>query len=138
MPLILIVRFLFSLASLGILALAGYLLWSWYVGELVQLADGAIIREREAWLLWVALGLFALSFLGRPVILFLLAKRDSDPTSPDRSDGSIIRGETGSSLYVEKLGDPASPPIILVHGWGMDSTIWFYAKRDLARDFRVL
>lgn len=35
-------------------------------------------------------------------------------------------------------GPVDAPPVILVHGWSLDSTIWFYAKRDLARRFRVI
>ena len=46
-------------------------------------------------------------------------------------------GVNGSSLYVEQSGSSSAPPIVLVHGWAMDSTIWFYAKRDLARSFHV-
>ena len=50
----------------------------------------------------------------------------------------MVAGADGSSLYVEQSGSPTAPPVILVHGWAMDSTIWFYTKRDLARSFRVL
>ncbi|MDB5612435.1 MAG: alpha/beta hydrolase [Devosia sp.] len=138
MPLFVIVRFIFTLLSLFILGVAAYLLWNWYDGDLIRQADGDIIRVRTDWFLWVGLGLQAFSFLGRPVITPLLAKPDTDPTSAKRDNGQVVEGASGSRLYVEQHGNPAAPPIILVHGWAMDSTIWFYAKRDLARNFRVL
>ena len=88
--------------------------------------------------MWVGLGLVALSFLGRPILSLILAKRDTDPTMPERAGGRTITGESGATLYVEELGSPASPVIVFTHGWAMDSTIWFYAKRDLARQYRVI
>lgn len=138
MPLLIVVRFFFALLSLCILGGAAYLLWQWYDGDLVRQADGDIVRIRTEWFLWVGIGLAAFSMLGRPLIAPLVAKRDSDPTSVEREEGQMIAGATGSQLYVEQLGPPTAPPVILVHGWAMDSTIWFYAKRDLARHFRVL
>ena len=138
MPLLIIFRLVFMLLSLCILGAAAYLLWNWYDGDLIRQADGDIVRVRTDWLLWAGAGLLGLSFLGRPFITPLLARRDTDPTSATRGDGTIVDGVSGSRLYVEQLGSPSAPPIVLVHGWAMDSTIWFYAKRDLARNFRVL
>lgn len=86
----------------------------------------------------MAVALFGLSFLGRPLITPLLAKADTDPTSAKRDDSLMIIGASGASIYVEQLGSPEALPMILVHGWAMDSTIWFYAKRDLSRSFRVI
>lgn len=138
MPLMAIVRLPLSIISLLILGLSAYLLWQWYDGDLVQLANGDVMRTRTEWFLWVGLGLLALSFIGRPLITPLLAKKDTDPTMPVRTDGTMISGATGSSLYVERHGSPQAPVIVLTHGWAMDSTIWFYAKRDLSKNFHVI
>lgn len=138
MPLLMIFRFVFMLLSLCVLGVAAYFLWNWYDGDLVRQTDGDIVRVRIDWLLWAGVGVLGLSFLGRPLITPLLAKADTDPTSAARASGTAIPGASGSSLYVEQLGPPTAPPIVLVHGWAMDSTIWFYTKRDLARNFRVL
>lgn len=138
MPMLIMFRFVFMVVSLCILGAAGYLLWSWYDGDLIRQADGDIVRVRTDWLLWVGVGLSGLSFLGRPLITPFLAKSDTDPTSAMRDNGTTITGASGASLYVEQLGSPEAPPVILVHGWAMDSTIWFYAKRDLSRRFRIL
>ncbi|MET3900410.1 pimeloyl-ACP methyl ester carboxylesterase [Devosia sp. UYZn731] len=138
MPFIIILRFVFSLLSLCILGVAAYLLWNWYHGDLVRQSDGDLVRVRTDWFLWLGGALLCLSFLGRTILAPFLAKKDTDPTAPIRSAGVTVPGATGSQLYVERLGAPDAPVIILTHGWAMDSTIWFYAKRDLARRFQVI
>jgi pimeloyl-ACP methyl ester carboxylesterase len=138
MPLIVIFRALFSLFSLLIPVAAGYLLWTWFEGEPELLPNGAIVRIREEWRLWVALALIAWCALGRVVITPLLARGDTDPSRAERSNGIMTPGAEGASLYVEMSGPQAATPIILTHGWGLDSTAWYYAKRDLGRQFRVI
>ena len=138
MPLIAILRFLFMLLSLAIIAASAYLLWQWYDGDIVQRADGVAVRVREDWYLWLGGALLMLSLLGRPIITPFLAKRDTDPSKPERSAGRMITGGSGAQLYVEETGPVGAPVVILTHGWAMDSTIWYYAKRDLSRQFRVI
>lgn len=139
MPLIALLRFLFSILSLAVLALCGYLLWSWYEGELVRGPDGLLHRVREDWRLWTGLGLLAWSFLGRFIVTPLLARKDTaPPIRAERGEGRTVLGASGARLYVETLGRPDAPAIVLTHGWGLDSTIWAYAKRDLATDYRLL
>ena len=138
MPLIAILRFLFMLLSLAIIAVSAYLLWQWYDGDIVQRADGVAVRVREDWYLWLGGLLLMLSLLGRPIITPFLAKRDTDPSKPERSAGRMITGGSGAQLYVEETGPVGAPVVILTHGWAMDSTIWYYAKRDLSRQFRVI
>ena len=64
MPLILILRFLFSLLSLAIIAAAAYFLWRWYDGVAVQDTAGVVHLIREDWHLWVGLGALVWSFAG--------------------------------------------------------------------------
>ena len=70
--------------------------------------------------------------------LWLFARRDTDPSRPVRNGGREVQSATGATLYIEDHGSPHAQPIILTHGWSMDSTIWYYAKRDLAQTHRVL
>jgi pimeloyl-ACP methyl ester carboxylesterase len=137
MPLLSFFRFFASLLSLFVLAAAGWLLWSWYQGDLVRDAYGDVYRLRDDWRLWLGVGLLAWSFLGRFVMLALLTRRDERVTRAVRGHGHQITGETGSSLYVESHGPVEAPPIILTHGWGLDSTFWSYARRDLGDRFRL-
>lgn len=42
----------------------------------------------------------------------------------------------GTPLFVQEFGD--GPPLVLLHGFSLDRTIWHYQVRDLARDYRVV
>jgi pimeloyl-ACP methyl ester carboxylesterase len=138
MPLIVLARLALSLASLAILGAAGYLLWSWHEGYWVLDAYGVGHQLHEPWRLWTAVGLLAWSLLGRFVVIPLLAKPDTDPTRPERGHHQMITSPTGSRLYVEVHGPLDAPPVILTHGWGLDSTIWYYLRRHLSQRFRVI
>ncbi len=139
MPLIMILRCLLSVASLFVLAALGYLAWTWYQGDYVRDVHGTLYLVRENWRLWTVLALAAWSFGGGGILIRpLLAKRDTDPLDPKRGVGQTIPGANGASLYVEAAGPADAPVIVLTHGWGLDSTIWNYAKRDLSRRFRVI
>jgi len=138
MGLLSVVRAVFALLSLLILAAAAYLLWTWYQGDWVRDADGVLRRVRHDWQLWVGGALLAWSFLGRSVVLLLLARRDTDPMRLERGNGSFIDSPTGARLYVETYGPVDAQPLVLTHGWSLDSRIWHYAKRDLAGRFRLI
>ncbi|MDB5421017.1 MAG: hypothetical protein JWR59_964 [Brevundimonas sp.] len=134
MPLIALLKIVFALLSLLILAAAGYLLWSWWDGYLIPAADGqGLVFVRDDWRVWTGLGLLAWSFLGRVIVTPLLARGDTDPTTPRREDGVEIAGTADARLYVERRGGGEGLPLVLTHGWGLDSTIWDYASRDLGQ-----
>ena len=56
--------------------------------------------------------------------------RGGDVQTLDRPDGSVIR--------VESYGPEDAPPIVFTHGWGANSTEWYYAKKHLADRFRLI
>ena len=139
MPLVLILRWVFSLLSLAVLGAAGYFLWRWYDGTVLVDADGVTHRIREDWPLWVGVGALAWSFLGGLLLRPLLARRDVRLLKPARMpEARTLESPTGSSLYVETDGLAGAPTIILTHGWGLDSTIWGYAVEDLRARFRII
>lgn len=138
MPLLALTRILFGAVSLGLLALSIYWLYTWGRGDLVTAADGAVYTHRESWRLWAGLGILAFSFLGRWIVLLVLAGPDRAPSLPTRSGGRLIDGAGGSTLYVERHGPADGPLVIFTHGWGLDSTIWNCARRDLATQMRLL
>lgn len=135
---IILLLFLLNILSLAILGASGWLGWSWYQGNLIADPDGTVTRVREDWRLWLALTLLAWSFLGRMVLRPLLARKDDIASQPVPIGGAQVQGVDGADLYVETLGPAGAPTVILTHGWGMDSTIWNYAKSDLSRRFRVV
>jgi pimeloyl-ACP methyl ester carboxylesterase len=139
MPLLSLVRLLTTILSLGLLALAAYLAWSWYDGDIIRQADGDLVRVREEWRLWTAAALLAFSFLGKLVFVPLLARPDrGEHSREDRGAGQVVTMANGSEIYAEVLGPQGAPTLILTHGWAMDSTIWHYAKLALGRAFRIV
>lgn len=63
---------------------------------------------------------------------------DVDPSGDRTGEIHTIRRPDGTELRVECLGRRGAPPIVFSHGWGVDSTAWFYQKRYLAERFRVI
>ena len=69
----------------------------------------------------------------------LRRRRGSD--EPTRARGGTARTlarPDGSELRVEAYGPEGAPVIVLTHGWGLDSTEWYYAKKELAARFRLV
>ena len=60
----------------------------------------------------------------------------ADEPREDRSGEvhRIIRPD-GSELRVECYGPADALPVVMTHGWGSDSTEWFYEKKYLAAAF---
>jgi pimeloyl-ACP methyl ester carboxylesterase len=69
----------------------------------------------------------------------MLRRPGKDEPSSSRSDRRIRLGRPdGTELNVEEFGKPDGTTVILTHGWGMDSTEWYYAKKELAKEHRVV
>lgn len=127
MPLDFLLRLLSSLVSIAILGGGAYILYQWYEGALIS----------NSWL-YLSLGLLLWSFLGFLPIL-LLHRPGRDEPKPYRSDRrQRLTRPDGSEINVEFYGPEDGPTIILTHGWGPDSTVWYYAKKQLTDQFRVI
>lgn len=127
MPLDFLLRWLSGLLTIALLGGAGYILYQWYEGELVS----------NAWLL-LGIGGMLWSFLGfLPILLF--RRPGADEPKPFRSHRvqRLIRPD-GSQFDVEFYGLDDAPTIILTHGWGPDSTIWYYVKKQLCDRFCIV
>jgi pimeloyl-ACP methyl ester carboxylesterase len=134
-----ILRFIFTLISLAILIAAGYLLWTWYDGRDFIDEAGVVHRIRDDWRLWVGIALMAWSFVGKFLCAPLLARPDRGELSdPTHGQGEVVEVAGGSRLYIEASGPASGQPLILIHGAGMDSTIWSYAKRHFRGRHRVV
>ncbi|HEY2052186.1 MAG TPA: alpha/beta hydrolase [Caulobacteraceae bacterium] len=138
MPVVIIPRLVLGLISWALLAVAIYLLWSWGRGCTAIDANGVAHHLRgPAWWLYVGIGLVAWSFLGRFVVLMFMAAGKDEPCE-QRADGDVVQAPDGSSLRVESFGSPQSPTLVLTHGWGLNSTAWWYAKKILGERFRLV
>ncbi|MBD1844517.1 alpha/beta hydrolase [Cyanobacteria bacterium FACHB-63] len=127
MPFDFLLRSFAGLLSVALLGGSGYILRQWYEGE----------WQDDRWL-YLGIGLLLWSFLGFLPIL-LLRRPGRDEPKPHRSQRiqRLVRPD-GSEIQVEFYGDDNAPPLILTHGWGPDSTVWYYAKKQLAQQFRVI
>lgn len=127
MPLDFLLRLLSSLPTIALLGGGGYILYQWYEGELL---DHRWLILSAVMLLWSFLGFLPLLLLRRP---------GQDEPKPDRSDQvqRLMRPD-GSEIQVEFYGLDRAPTLILTHGWGPDSTAWYYAKKQLTDQFRVI
>ncbi|MHC5855206.1 alpha/beta fold hydrolase [Nostoc sp.] len=119
---------LVQLLSIAVIGGGGYILYEWYERELVgtsYLIAGLIM------VLW--------TFGGRFISLPLVRRPGADEPKFMRSKTvQCLPRPDGSVLQVEFFGPEDGQPIILSHGWGPNSTVWYYAKRQLSDRFRVI
>lgn len=119
---------LVGLLSIAVLGGGLYIVYEWYEGELVGLS---YLLGGGAMILW--------SFAGRFISLPLLRRPGSDEPKHMRT-GTVQRvpRPDGSVLQVEFYGPEDGQPIIMTHGLGPNSTVWYYAKRQLTDRFRLI
>jgi pimeloyl-ACP methyl ester carboxylesterase len=65
-------------------------------------------------------------------------ERDIDPGEDRTGTVQTIMRPDGSEIRVECYGPADARPIIWTHGWGANSTEWFYQKRYLTDRFRLI
>ena len=132
-------RFLVGLLPLGGWVLAGYLGWTWWEGDQVVLPDGSVDRVREDWPLWTIAGLALWLLAGRWILVALIAKPDrpGDRLELKRENGRMLE-DGGAPIYIEEHGPSDGVPVVLTHGWGLDSRMWHQAKQALGKDYRVV
>ncbi len=138
MPIIFFPRALLSLLSLLILGSAAYLLWSWGNGLDVRDVAGVVHHVHgPAWRLYTGLALLAWSFGGRSIVLLFIPSGADEPRE-ERGEAYAVQAPDGSDLYVETSGLDRGPTLVLTHGWGLNSTSWWYTKHALHDRFRLV
>lgn len=127
MPLPFLLGTLAGLLSIALLIGGAYIVWQWYLGELATMA-------------WLASGVGALlwSSLGRYAVLAFYPRGNDEPHPVHLGPGRMIRGADGSQLYVEIAGNSDKPVAILTHGWALDSTAWYYIRKQLSPYYRLV
>ncbi len=130
MPLAFLLLWLAGLLSLALLGAGAYLVWAWYVGEIVEtvwLVLGAVL------LLW--------SVSGRWLVLLTRHRGADEPRSERGGRHRHVAGPDGADLHVEEHGPAAggaAPTLLMTHGWDLDATAWYYEKKRLADRFRLV
>ncbi len=128
MPLNFLIVWLVGLLSIVLLGGGIYILYELYVGVLegtLYLACGL------AMVIWSIAGRF-------PVLLFLRRPGFDEPKLLRTGTVQHLQRPDGSVIRVECYGPEDAQPIIMSHGWGPNSTVWYYAKRQLSDRFRLI
>jgi pimeloyl-ACP methyl ester carboxylesterase len=150
-PSLIITSWLLGLLSFGILGGAIYLLYEWYQRAWAYEPDlNRFVFDPNfgfnalTAILLAGLILLVWTFAGRALLPLILGhgKRnpsDLDPPQQTR-EGTVQRLQRpdGTELQVEFYGPEDGPPIVMTHGWGMNSTEWHYLKRELTDHFRLI
>jgi alpha/beta hydrolase family protein len=128
MPLAFLTTWLAGLLSLAILGVGIYLVWGWYVGDIVE----------TVWLI-VGIALLLWSISGRSIVLLTRRSGELEPRSERTGRERYVIGPEGADLHVEEYGAQQDGPVLLLtHGWDLDGTAWYYEKRHLADRFRLV
>ena len=99
-------------------------------------AIAAVRRRHSAF--WGWLFLAALILTGRWWVR-LLRRADPDepePLTPGRRGFAL--GSGGVKLEWEQFGPDDAPAILLTHGWSLTHDTWYYQKKALSQEFRVI
>lgn len=141
---------LLGLLSAAILAGAIYLghewyarSWGWNDGLQQSVFAPDLGWNEPTWMLLGALLLGLIAVAGGPIIkaiMRLTKKRGEDPRQGTMTPVAQQRLQRpdGSEVQVKMYGPADAPPLVLTHGWGLNSDEWAYAHRELAQDFRVI
>jgi pimeloyl-ACP methyl ester carboxylesterase len=82
--------------------------------------------------------LLLFTFAGRHLVKFAFPVGSDEPTAMRTGTVQEIATSDGAKIHIETYGPPDAPTLILTHGWGTNSTEWYYAKRHLADRFRLI
>jgi len=98
----------------------------------------AVRRRRWDGRAWAGLALVGLTLTGRWTLRLLRPLRpgDPEPLAPTRRGTAL--GAGGVRLEWEQFGPDNAPCLLLSHGWSLTHDTWFYQKRGLAGEFRVV
>jgi pimeloyl-ACP methyl ester carboxylesterase len=127
LPLPFLLGTLMSIASVALLVGGLYIVWAWTVGTIVAVSTLVYGIAMVAW-----------SVLGRQIVLLFYPRGADEPRALRSTETRTVQAPDGSILHIEFDGTPGKPVIVLTHGWALDSTAWYYVRKTLARDYRLV
>lgn len=146
-PSFIIGMWLSGLLALGVIGGGIYFVWYWYEHAWVynRTIDQYIFSpdfgfNTETALLGVGLLLIFWACCGGLLLRWFLRSPGSTEDAPQHTrNGTVHRlpRPDGSELQVEAYGPVDGTPLILTHGWGMNSTEWYYLKQHLSDQCRL-
>jgi pimeloyl-ACP methyl ester carboxylesterase len=104
-----------------------------------------LLAWRERWrepavLLPLSVGVFLLLLplgFGRELLKYAFPAGADEPHALRGAVQELTRPD-GTKIHVEVLGVDSAPQLVLTHGWGTNSTEWYYLKKQLAGQFRLI
>ena len=152
-PIFILQTWLLGLLSLGVVGGAVYLAYEWQqrswgwdpvLKQWIFTPNFGLNEETMLFVAAIILTLLALA--GGMIVKGILrltsrgkADPDADPRSaPTPTSQQRLRRPDGSELQIEFYGPEDGTPIVLTHGWGLDTREWNYLKRDLSDRFRLI
>ena len=100
--------------------------------------ETALLAAGIALLTWAVAGRWVGQGVAMPWMRSRSGPASDEPSEQRTGEMHRIRRPDGSELQVECYGPPDAPPVILTHGWGANSTEWYYPKKRLADRFRLI
>ncbi len=82
--------------------------------------------------------LLLISFAGRHMVKLAFPVGQDEPVATRTGTVQTVTRPDGTEIHVETYGPPNAPTLVLTHGWGTNSTEWYYAKRHLSGRFRLI
>jgi pimeloyl-ACP methyl ester carboxylesterase len=86
----------------------------------------------------VGLALLGVAFVGRHIVQLGFQRGEDEPQQTRSGTVKTLTQPDGTTIHAEVYGPPNGPTLVLTHGWGVDSTEWYYAKRHLSDRFRLI
>jgi pimeloyl-ACP methyl ester carboxylesterase len=127
LPLPFLLGTLATLASIALLGGGIWIVWGWIAGTIVATST-----------LVYGIAMLAWSLLGRQIVLAFYPRGRDEPSAQRSANASILEAPSGSRLHIEMEGPADKPVIVLTHGWALDSTAWYYVRKELAKHYRLV
>ncbi len=108
------------------------------LGLLVGLAEALRAARGRRPVRWERLVLLGLIFTGRWWVRYLRRADPDEPKPLTPTRRGTARGRGGVKLEWEQFGPDDAPVLLLSHGWSLTHDTWYYQKKALAGEFRVI
>lgn len=103
------------------------------VTSMDALRDPAVLTP-----LIVGSALLLFTFAGRHLVGLAFPAGEDEPTGMRTGTAQEVTRPDGTKIHAELYGPADGPTLVLTHGWGTNSTEWYYAKEQLADRFRLI
>jgi len=122
---------------LGLLVTVALIFSAWTIYHIARRRRRRLLMKRERRIIVASAIVMLFCLAGRPIVLLFYHSGDG-PEHRASTNGAFLDRPDGTRLHVQSEGPAGAGTIVLTHGWGADSDMWQYARRDLAGRYRVV